>query len=209
MAAVAAVVYINLDRRQDRRMRIESELRKVVFPNAEIRRFAAVEEKLAGCVKSHMEVLKMAMQENWENVLILEDDFVWEPEAIASVPARLDRFWHDFHDTFGFVQLVKPFQAVVGPQEHDGDDPNLLRIYSGTNAAGYWVHQRAYRSLIAVWDATWGLLAATGAHWLYMNDVTWDAVRAEFPCYAFANPVMGYQAASWSDLGDCMHPDRK
>jgi len=202
----AAVVYINLDRRVDRRVQIEAEIAKVAFPNAEIRRFAAIEEKLAGCVKSHMEVMKMAVEKNWENVLVLEDDFVWEPEALADVPARLDQFWRDYHHEFGFVQLVKPFQARFGDGNHDG---TLHRVYSGTNAAGYWVHQRAYRSLIAAWDATWGLLAATGAHWLYMNDVTWDATRAEFPCYAFSNPVMGYQAASWSDLGECMHPDRR
>jgi len=204
MSSVAAVVYINLDRREDRREQMETELQKVVFPNAEIRRFAAIEEKLAGCVKSHMQVLKLAAAENWENVLVLEDDFKWEPEAIPHIGTRLDTFWRAYHDTFGFVQLVKPFQSHVTPVE-----PGLVRVHAGTNAAGYWVHQRAYAPLIAIWEATWELLAATGAHWLYMNDVTWDRIRQEFPCYGFVEPVMGYQAASWSDLGECMHPDRK
>lgn len=75
---IEQVIYINLDSRSDRRMSVEKQLEDVFFED-KIQRFSAIQHKFGciGCSKSHKAVLAMAMQNNWKNYLVVEDDFVW------------------------------------------------------------------------------------------------------------------------------------
>ena len=75
---VDKIVYINLEERTDRKEGIENEL---CFINSDkIIRFNAIKDKMGiiGCVKSHITVLEMAIENNWKNCLILEDDMEWK-----------------------------------------------------------------------------------------------------------------------------------
>jgi len=69
------VIYINLEHRKDRKDRIEKELS--IFPKEKVQRFNAIYEPERGhfgCSKSHIEVLKLAIKNNWKNYLVVEDD---------------------------------------------------------------------------------------------------------------------------------------
>lgn len=59
-------------------MLIEKELK--VFPMHKVIRFDAIKdvEGYIGCTKSHIAVLKMAIEHKWPNVLIVEDDMQWK-----------------------------------------------------------------------------------------------------------------------------------
>jgi glycosyl transferase family 25 len=69
------VVYINLKERNDRKIQIISELGKRISKD-KIIRFDAIKNKLGhiGCSMSHIRVIEMAIKNNWENVLVVEDD---------------------------------------------------------------------------------------------------------------------------------------
>jgi glycosyl transferase family 25 len=71
------IVYINLDESKDRRYEIEETLS--TLPQNKIIRFPAIKDEVGhiGCSKSHIEILKLAIKNNWKNVLILEDDIMW------------------------------------------------------------------------------------------------------------------------------------
>lgn len=73
---IEKVVYINLANRIDRREHMEQMTN--IFGDKVIR-FEAIEMKpgCIGCSKSHIKVLELAIQNNWRNVLILEDDVEW------------------------------------------------------------------------------------------------------------------------------------
>lgn len=73
---VDKVVYINLDSRQDRRDIMDKFFNDAQIPNDKIMRFSAIKEKAGtvGCCKSHIEVLKLAIEKQWDRVMILEDD---------------------------------------------------------------------------------------------------------------------------------------
>jgi glycosyl transferase family 25 len=60
MEHIHRIVYINLDRRTDRRQQLEDELQRLSIPGAKIERFAAVEhvEGLIGCGLSHLAVIR-------------------------------------------------------------------------------------------------------------------------------------------------------
>jgi hypothetical protein len=70
------VMYINLDRRPDRRACVEEELRAVGLVGDNVHRFAAIEAEngAEGCTQSHIKCLERAVCENWDYVLVCEDD---------------------------------------------------------------------------------------------------------------------------------------
>lgn len=74
---VDKVVYINLEERPDRRIQVEKELS--VFPSEKVVRFNAIKQTngALGASMSHIAVVEMAIQNNWKNVLIVEDDMTW------------------------------------------------------------------------------------------------------------------------------------
>ena len=72
------IIYINLEKRKDRKIEIEDELSKFdLLSNAE--RFNAIENDtgIVGCTESHLNVLKLAKERGYKNILILEDDFTF------------------------------------------------------------------------------------------------------------------------------------
>src|SRR3990172_10356543 len=73
---IEKVIYINLDNRTDRRKEIEHELSVFSIP---FQRFPAIKTAVGcvGCTQSHLQILKNAKQNNYKNVLILEDDFMF------------------------------------------------------------------------------------------------------------------------------------
>jgi glycosyl transferase family 25 len=78
LETIEKVVYINLAHRTDRKEEVEAELLKV-FPSEKIVRFDAIKHEKGGigCTLSHAAVLEMAIENNWKNVLIVEDDLQW------------------------------------------------------------------------------------------------------------------------------------
>ncbi len=72
-----AVLYINLDKRKDRKEHIENELKE--FKNVE--RIKAVDTSdtsgYFGCVLSHIKALERAKEKDYDEVMICEDDFQW------------------------------------------------------------------------------------------------------------------------------------
>ena len=74
---IEKVVYINLDERTDRRAEIERQLS--IFPSEKIVRFPAIKHLngAIGASMSHIAVVELAIQNDWNNVLIVEDDMIW------------------------------------------------------------------------------------------------------------------------------------
>jgi glycosyl transferase family 25 len=73
-------IYINLDHREDRRQIMKKFFEDGKIPAEKVERFSAIKDDigLVGCAMSHIAILKMAKQENWKRVLILEDDLEWD-----------------------------------------------------------------------------------------------------------------------------------
>lgn len=71
------IIYINLNKRIDRRTDIEKDLNDF---NLEYERFEAIETPgfgILGCGQSHLAVLKLAKERGYKNILIFEDDFTF------------------------------------------------------------------------------------------------------------------------------------
>jgi len=185
------IIYINLNRRTDRRNEIEEELNNF---GLEYERFEAYDTPnfgTLGCFKSHLSVLKLAKERNYKNILILEDDF-------TSLVSK-----EEFEKNLsGFFSLNLDWDVcmisynIKNSQELQNNIVN--KIIEAQTASGYIVNNHYYDKLIQLYDVALILLEETRAHWLYANDQIWKQYQPNDNWYYFKTRL-GKQRPSYSD----------
>ena len=179
------IVYINLDKRSDR----DEHMKQIisVFPSEKVSRFSAIEAipGSVGCTKSHIAVMKMAIENNWKNILILEDDVIWN---------RFDE---------GYKQLEK-----LASQEYDvihlgtslpKYDINTLQLYSGNTTSSYLVNGSYLHKLLLNFEEGLELLLETNECDNYACDKYWQKLMSTDNWYACI-PCLMHQKEYYSDI---------
>jgi len=131
---VDKIVYINLEERKDRKEQIEHQLR---FINKDkIIRFNAIKQKrgAVGCYKSHIAVLEMAIENNWENCLILEDDMIWR----------------NFDANYPILEKLTKnnFDVIILGGIDINYDKDTLRCYHAVTTTAYLINKSYYFKLL-------------------------------------------------------------
>lgn len=184
-------VYINLDRRTDRRRQFESEC---VRMGIEAERFPAVAHSVPalGCAMSHLAALKLARERGYEQVCIFEDDFEFLVSrevyhaTLQAIPLDADVVMLGW-----YLYATQPYNDIFG------------RVLDATTASGYVVHRKFYDRLIATLEEGVALFQANlhrhDVVSLYINDQYWRHVQ---PTALWLHTVtrIGRQRASYSDL---------
>ena len=79
MENIDKIYYINLEHRKDRKEHIEEIIKKYLDSELSITvRYNAIYTKYdgnIGCAMSHLDIIKDCISKNYNNVIILEDDF--------------------------------------------------------------------------------------------------------------------------------------
>ena len=196
---IEEIIYINLDRRTDRRAEMEAELGRL---GLSARRFSAVAKRpgIVGCGYSHLAVLKEAREKGLQSILILEDDF----EAVVP-PAEFHEALQTFFSSaeaedFDVLMLAyyAPHVATVK------GNPLVVKVLEAQTASAYVVHQRFYDTLIELYEWAIPELEKTGHHWDFANDQVWKRLQPTAKWYAFAERL-GKQRASYSDTAEQFH----
>ena len=185
------IIYINLDKRTDRKEQIEKELNDF---GLKYERFKAIETPnfgILGCGLSHLEVLKIAKRENYENILILEDDFTFLVSQ-DELEKQLSNF---FNLNLNYDVLFLSYN-VLRYEELNNNIVN--KILDCQTASGYIVHKNYYDKLIQLFEKAMQLLHETKAHWLYGNDMVWKQLQEKDNWYYFINRI-GKQRDGYSD----------
>ena len=196
MEHIDKIIYINMDARTDRRAELEAEFARLGIPNDKIMRFPASSYNgcpNTGCLVSHANVIHLAYEMGYRNVLVLEDDFRFIEDA-AKVNADIGAFFEMKLDWD--VLMLTTCSAVVIP-EYVGYLAS--RISSSTNGAGYLVNRPMMMELVELFDSNVENLFNTKAHWLYQNDILWKSLMPTKQWYMF-NHYLGYQVGGYSDL---------
>lgn len=195
------VVYINLDRRTDRRAEIEEELRKLNLASRAVR-FPAIAHTCGayGCAASHLAVLKAARDDPAvQTLLVLEDDFQITAPA-SEVLRALHVVLAPDAPAFDGVMLAvnaREYEPAKDVTTSKGT-VRLSRVRRGWTTAGYIVTRRAFDALIAVWEYHLPLLLV---HNIEPNrvDVSWNAVQRSGHWVMF-EPRFARQRPSYSDI---------
>ena len=131
---ISHVIYINLDSRVDRKNKLMTTLS--MFDPNQIHRISGIIDKNPnlGATKSHLMALEMAAKNNYENVLILEDDAIWA-NIKTSYPI--------------FEGLVKnPYDVIMLGAFHPEYNKNTYKLKFAWAAHAYLVNQSYYKKII-------------------------------------------------------------
>ena len=180
---VEKVVYINLAKRRDRREHMEKITK--MFGDKVIR-FEAFEVTpgTVGCSKSHIEVIMMAIEHNWKNVLVLEDDMDWNVND-DSIESFKTLSTQDFD-----VLLLGAFCAKFNYET------NKLNYALATHS--YIVNNHYYNTLLENFVAGVNLLETTNDV-LFTIDQYWNKL-IEKDNWLITIPSLTYQLDGYSDI---------
>lgn len=196
MDHIERIMYINLNRRTDRREEIEQELNSMGLMEKSIR-FEAIDRPgkgIVGCIYSHLGCLKYAREQNWKNVLILEDDFTFIVDK-ETFENRLTEFF-DTGISYDVCML-----SYVLQQSRPTEYPFLSKVVEAQTASGYIVHQKFYDTLIDLYELFTPILDETMQHWLYANDQIWKKLQPTSEWYCLDR--CGKQCPGYSDNAQC------
>jgi glycosyl transferase family 25 len=190
MENIHKIVYINLDRRTDRRAEVEAELAKMGLKST---RFSAIENKkgIIGCIQSHLEVIKLAKSQAWPNILILEDDFMFLVDR-----EELEKQMKAFFDAKIPYDLV-----MLGYTLYKSEPFNDTVAYArrADTTSGYIVHERFYDELIKTYENGLINLIATGNGEKYAADTCTIPLQQTKEWFYFIKRI-GKQRPSYSDI---------
>jgi len=192
MNNICKTIYINLAKRCDRKELIEKELNEYKL-NWE--RFEAIETPtlgLLGCCISHLMVLQIALERNYDYVLILEDDFTFLVSQ-----EELEKQLHDFFSLNMKFDVCMLSYNMIRSEEITG--VNIVnKVIEAQTASGYIVSHHYYDTLINILKQSIPLLFTTREHWNYANDQIWKILQRKDNWVYFRTRI-GKQRAGYSD----------
>ncbi len=143
-------VYINLDKREDRKKEILHELELLTIPPEKIQRVAGVyipKNGHKGCIQSHILALKLVQMNNWANIAIFEDDaqMVDNPEkTIAAINSAID----ELPEKWDVLMLA----TANKKEEPLSDKQHINKLNVSTTSSAYIVNGKYYDKLIKLFE---------------------------------------------------------
>lgn len=185
---IEKVIYINLEKREDRKEQVEKELLLYFDPKKIIRFNAIYDDKgIIGCVKSHINVIEMAFKNNWDNCLIVEDDVMW----------------NNFNDGYTILEKINKnnYDVIVfgGTFSNYNSDYKLNECKTTT---AYLIKKHYYLTLLNNFKESLNLLLETNDRPNYSLDIYWNKLQKTDNWYIIV-PSLCIQRPSFSNIENC------
>ena len=140
------ILYINLENRPDRQKQILNEFNKIGINPSKITRIDAVYEKYnghIGCAKSHIKALELAINNNYENIVIFEDDFIFTKDK-NDINKILSSFIKDFKNDWDVVMFTSVFKDLLPVENFN----YINKVKFATTSSAYIIQKHFYRTLL-------------------------------------------------------------
>lgn len=143
-------VYINLDKREDRKKEILHELELITIPHEKIQRVAGVyipKNGHKGCIQSHILAIKLAQMNNWSNIAIFEDDaqMVNDPEKTITV---INNALAELPEDWDVLML-----ATANKKEEPLSDKQYInKLNAATTGTAYIINAKYYSKIILLFE---------------------------------------------------------
>jgi glycosyl transferase family 25 len=185
------IYYINLEFRLDRKIFIEKQMENLGL-NA--RRFNAIKHNIGsiGCSLSHLQLLKFAKEQNYEHILILEDDIHFlKPELFIS-------------NINNFLKNHKNFDVLLIAGNNVGNytiiDKNCVKIQACQTTTGYLVKNHYFDKLINNFEnGVNNLIKNPSLEKFYSIDQYWKSLQLIDKWYLLT-PLCVSQKPNYSDI---------
>ena len=185
--------YINLDHRTDRKEHVTNQLTNLGLQGFE--RFNAIkmENGAVGCSMSHLKILQSAVQNNWDHVLIVEDDITFLDPALFK--ANFETFLQRNGNNWDVILLagnnMPPYDAV---------DDVCIKVKRCQTTTGYLVNGHYIKKLMEnVKMGLTQLMYKPASHAMYAIDKFWFVLQAVDKWYLIIPPTV-VQREDYSDI---------
>jgi glycosyl transferase family 25 len=190
------ILYINLDKRTDRRWQIENELIKMGVTKNRMTRISGVIDKFGalGCSKAHLVALELFEKNtHWKNVLIVEDDAIF-CQSRDYIDSILSQFC-SLHIKWDVLQLFANVQNFEETQFEF-----LVRLKESQTTAGYAVN-RSYLTILKnnIQEGIEKLQTYDASNGDFCIDQYWKPLQLTGNWFTF-HPIFGYQRDGFSDI---------
>ncbi len=183
--------YINLESRPDRKNHVEQQLKNL---NIQANRFNAIKlnNGAIGCSMSHLKCIEIAKQNNWDHVLIVEDDILFlNPELFKNQFNKFLKNNKDFDVVLIAGNNVPPYQKI---------DDSCVKIYRCQTTTGYLVKKHYYDTLINnMREGLQLLIKYPEKHVFYAVDKYWFKLQ-EKDNWFLITPLTVTQRSDYSDI---------
>jgi len=183
--------YINLKSRPDRKQHVETQLKNVGI-NAE--RFNAIKMSngAIGCSMSHLKIIETAKANDWEHILIVEDDILFTDSNLFV--KQFNKFLSS-HKDFDVALIagnnLPPYKRI---------DDSCVKVTHCQTTTGYIVQKHYYDVLIKNFkDGILNLIKEPANHFLYAIDKYWFNLQAIHKWYLIT-PLSVTQREDYSDI---------
>jgi glycosyl transferase family 25 len=183
--------YINLLSRPDRKQHVENQL-KTIGINAQ--RFNAIKMKngAIGCSMSHLKIIETAKLNNWEHVLIVEDDILFTKPTVFV--EQFNQFLSN-HNDFDVVLIagnnLPPYNRV---------DETCVQVTHCQTTTGYLVKNHYYDKLIKNYkEGILNLMKDPTNHKFFAIDKFWFKLQKIDKWYLIT-PLTVTQREDYSDI---------
>jgi len=175
------ILYINLECRADRHKDIVNELEKY---NLKGERIEAIkhENGYLGCVLSHIKCIDKAIKEDYDEVIILEDDFIF-----LQNPNKLN------------LNIDYDIFLLGGSIWHSKKEFNFIRILDASRTEGYIIKKHYYNVLKECWIKSIDDLLKEFTHETKL-DIAWKVLQKKDKFYMNDFGLIGGQREGYSDI---------
>ena len=193
--------YINLKNRTERKKHILQELNKINYPSNKIVRIDAVKHNngLTGCALSHIKAIKLAIKNNDDYAIIMEDDFTWKYDS--NTTNKILNKCFNFKEDWNVILLSKNGEVK---QYNDFLD----KVIQSQTASGYIIKKKYIPTLLKLWEENVSIrlkynISKKNPYKNYTNhntalDICWKKLQGDK--WFSTNPILGYQMESYSDI---------
>jgi glycosyl transferase family 25 len=186
--------YINLDSRPDRKEHVESQLAAIGI-NAE--RFKAIKltNGALGCSMSHLKIMETAKENNWDHILIVEDDIKFlNPDLFVN---QFNKFLetHELESSFDVALIagnnMPPFTEI---------DDTCVKVTRCQTTTGYLVRNHYFDTMIHNYrKGIEKLMKNPDEHKFYALDKYWFHIQEKHNWYLII-PLTVVQRPDYSDI---------
>jgi GR25 family glycosyltransferase involved in LPS biosynthesis len=178
-------IYINLDHRTDRYQHMKYMTK--TFGN-KVARFSAIRNQhgAIGCTLSHISVLKTAIENNWNNVLIMEDDAEW----------------NDFEKGYDTLKKLtsNPYDVIMLGGSFVSYYPETFRLHHALTTTAYLVNKHYMKTLLDNFEeGLSNFLLHPSEPRLYAID-TYNNRLQQADNWYIVQPPLVYQKPTFSDV---------
>ncbi len=187
------IFYINLDRRADRNQHILDMFNECNILPDMYERFSAIEEVngAMGCTKSHINILQIAKERNYNYILVVEDDLIINDKT--NFINNVNKIFEDNID-FDVIQISGNVLRCTSSEYK-----YLSKLIDSQTTSGYIVNCKYIDKLIQNYTESLNSMILEGKKHENCLDIHWKVLQKTDNWFIF-KPKLGYQMDGYSDI---------